>query len=333
MHDPAARNGHPALTTSTATVEPPEFFPTPNGPPDRAPAAAPRAERPNPATIAAWGFLGHLAETLAVPPEDRPRPGMHAQADLDRCFGVLRETLGRSVSAEPAPLAGRRRLPTERPGITVKFDIEGNEGYLIVGLYPDDTPGEIFIRLSKEGSTLGGAIDSWAMLFSLALQNGTPLADLVDKFAYARFEPSGRTNSRLVPECTSVVDFVARLLGCMFVPGYRDRPAPGARAPITDWRPPADPPPEMVAEPATSPTFLEIGPDGMPTWRAFVMTSEGKFAPAEGGSSLPAATPPPYRPAATVQATGPPCPVCGCVTVPAGACHRCVNCGCTTGCG
>lgn len=317
--DATDRNGPPAAPPIAPAFDP-EFFP--GARPD--PVGHRRLERPNPATIRAWSFVGSLCERLGIDPADRPRAGLADDRDAERCFKVLEATLA-APPAPPAPpvappavapLAGRRRLAPNRPGVTIKFDIEGNEGYLIVGFYPDQRPGEIFIRLAKEGSTLGGAVDGWAMLFSLALQNGTPLADLVDKFAYTRFEPSGRTNQPLVPTCTSVYDLVARLLGNLFVPGYRARPAPGPAppAPIVDWRPPDEPAPAAKAGPAVPEPARE------------------SYLYSQGPPSV-FASPLTVDPSARAVATGPPCTVCGCLTVPCGACHRCPNCGSAEGCG
>ena len=116
------------------------------------------------------------------------------------------------------PKAVRRRLPDERDGVTHKFSIGGHEGYLTVGLYPDTRqPGEIFIRMSKEGSSISGLMDSFATAISLALQYGVPLSTLVDKFIHSRFEPSGFTGNKEIPMAKSVMDYIFRYLALRFL--------------------------------------------------------------------------------------------------------------------
>ncbi len=121
------------------------------------------------------------------------------------------------LGGEPKPY--RRRLPTERAAITHKFDINGHEGYITVGLYEDGQPGEIFLKMAKEGSTVSGLMDTLATMTSLALQYGVPLRDLVNKFAHVRFEPAGFTANQEIPIAKSIVDYVFRWLGAKFLTG------------------------------------------------------------------------------------------------------------------
>src|ERR1035437_3351635 len=126
-----------------------------------------------------------------------------------------------ALAAAAAPLepkAYRRRLPAERTAITHKFDIAGHEGYITVGLYPDGQPGEIFLKMAKEGSTISGLMDSFATTVSVALQYGVPLHDLVHKFAHVRFEPSGFTANPEIPIAKSIIDYIFRWLGSRFLP-------------------------------------------------------------------------------------------------------------------
>jgi ribonucleoside-diphosphate reductase alpha chain len=116
-----------------------------------------------------------------------------------------------------AALPHRRRLPAERTALTHKFDIAGHEGYITVGLYPDGQPGEIFLKMAKEGSTVSGLMDSFATTVSVALQYGVPLRDLVNKFAHVRFEPSGFTGNQEIPIAKSIVDYIFRWLGSRFL--------------------------------------------------------------------------------------------------------------------
>ena len=111
----------------------------------------------------------------------------------------------------------RHRLPGERAAVTHRFDISGHEGYITVGLYPDGQPGEIFLKMAKEGSTVSGLMDSFATTVSVALQYGVPLRDLVNKFAHVRFEPSGFTGNQEIPIAKSIVDYIFRWLGSRFL--------------------------------------------------------------------------------------------------------------------
>jgi len=125
-----------------------------------------------------------------------------------------------------AALPHRRRLPSERTAVTHKFDIAGHEGYITVGLYPDGQPGEIFLKMAKEGSTVSGLMDSFATTVSVALQYGVPLRDLVNKFAHVRFEPSGFTGNQEIPIAKSIIDYIFRWLGSRFL-GPDDKAALG----------------------------------------------------------------------------------------------------------
>jgi ribonucleoside-diphosphate reductase alpha chain len=134
----------------------------------------------------------------------------------------------------------RRRLPSERTAVTHKFEISGHEGYITVGLYPDGQPGEIFLKMAKEGSTVSGLMDSFATTVSVALQYGVPLRDLVNKFAHVRFEPSGFTGNQEIPIAKSLIDYIFRWLGSRFLTsedramlGLIDRSALVSDPPIT----------------------------------------------------------------------------------------------------
>jgi len=125
----------------------------------------------------------------------------------------------------------RRRLPETRMSVTHKFEIAGHEGYITVGLFDNGQPGELFIQMAKEGSTIGGLMDGVATLTSLALQYGVPLESLVKKFAYQRFEPSGFTKNPDIRNATSITDYVFRWLGCQFIAGYREATSPHRNQP------------------------------------------------------------------------------------------------------
>ena len=111
----------------------------------------------------------------------------------------------------------RRRLPDERQSITLRFEIGDNKGFLTVGMYPDGSPGEIFITMSKEGSTLSGMLDSLAVMISIALQHGAPIEAIVGKLACVKYEPCGVTNHKCIKVADSITDFIARFLGMKFI--------------------------------------------------------------------------------------------------------------------
>ncbi|MBK5257379.1 MAG: vitamin B12-dependent ribonucleotide reductase, partial [Vicinamibacteria bacterium] len=150
----------------------------------------------------------------------------------------LRKQLAKAQAE--AALPHRRRLPSERSAITHKFDIAGHEGYITVGLYPDGQPGEIFLKMAKEGSTVSGLMDTFATTVSVALQYGVPLKDLVNKFAHVRFEPSGFTGNQEIPIAKSIIDYIFRWLGSRFLSpedkanlGLIDRTAVVADVPVS----------------------------------------------------------------------------------------------------
>jgi ribonucleoside-diphosphate reductase alpha chain len=124
----------------------------------------------------------------------------------------------------------RRRLPDTRHSITHKFSVTGHEGYLTVGLYEDGQPGELFITMAKEGSTVGGLMDVIGTCTSMALQYGVPLITLVDKFRHARFEPAGMTSNRDIPFAKSLIDYIFCWMGCQFIPGYAEANTPNRTA-------------------------------------------------------------------------------------------------------
>lgn len=125
----------------------------------------------------------------------------------------------------------RRTMPDTRMSITHKFEIAGHEGYITAGLYDDGQPGEVFVQMSKEGSTIGGLMDTVATLTSMALQYGVPLEQLVNKFAYQRFEPSGYTRNPNIRTAFSITDYVFRWLGCEFIKGYKEATSPDSHQP------------------------------------------------------------------------------------------------------
>ncbi len=120
-------------------------------------------------------------------------------------------------AASGTTVGGRRVLPVTRRSVTHKFAVGGFEGYLTIGLFEDNVPGEIFIKMSKEGSTLSGLIQGFCRAFSLALQYGLPVPAAVDRFRGMRFEPSGPTSNPDIPEASSILDYVARYIELHYV--------------------------------------------------------------------------------------------------------------------
>ena len=178
------------------------------------------------------------------------------------------------IPAEPKPY--RRRLPAERQAITHKFDISGHEGYITVGLYPDGQPGEIFLKMAKEGSTISGLMDTFATTVSVALQYGVPLHDLVHKFAHVRFEPSGFTANPEIPIAKSIVDYIFRWLGSRFLP-----PEERANLGLVDR--------SGTAESSVQPLTLGFGGSGA-AGSGGAGTSGSTGAPAPSGAPSPAST-------------------------------------------
>ena len=199
----------------------------------------------------------------------------------------------------------RRRLPEEREAIIHKFSIAQNEGYLMVGLYDDNTPGEIFVVMSKEGSTISGLMDAFSTSISLALQYGVPLKVLVNKFTHTRFEPAGITTNQDIRFAKSVVDYIFRWLGLKFLPKEEQDALGLAR------------------------TTLENG-------------TQVKLVEPVGSKAAPIATEVSAREAPELatplasfdnQSDAPACENCGMIMVRAGSCYKCNNCGNTSGCG
>jgi ribonucleoside-diphosphate reductase alpha chain len=188
----------------------------------------------------------------------------------------LRKDLAKAQAEAGKP--HRRRLPTERAATTHKFDIAGHEGYITVGLYPDGQPGEIFLKMAKEGSTVSGLMDSFATTVSVALQYGVPLRDLVNKFAHVRFEPSGFTGNQEIPIAKSIIDYIFRWLGSRFLEA-NDKAALGLidRSAIVADYPAASP--AAAAPLAYGTTAAASVPNG----------TAGAEPPAVGGGSSPEA--------------------------------------------
>ncbi|MDP8905308.1 MAG: vitamin B12-dependent ribonucleotide reductase [Chloroflexota bacterium] len=263
------------------------------------------------------------------------------------------------LAGEPKPY--RRRLPDERRAITHKFQVAGHEGYITVGLYPDGQPGEIFLKMAKEGSTVSGLMDSLATMTSISLQYGVPLRDLVNKFAHSRFEPAGFTGNQEIPIAKSIVDYVFRWLGSRFL-SKDERDALGI---ITredtggSLSEPSGPSASGLSAPeGTRASEAPAGPTTSTTTqsaRGTVPPEETRPAPigevqpdkaglpalANGNANGHSDTAKPIKPlelgggtkvAFSVSADSPSCADCGSIMVRNGSCYKCLNCGSTSGC-
>jgi len=195
----------------------------------------------------------------------------------------------------------RKRLPDERRAFTHKFSVAGHEGYITVGLYDDGNPGEIFITMAKEGSTVSGLMDSFATAISLSLQYGVPLKTLVDKFTHMRFEPAGFTNNPEIPLARSIMDYIFRWMGKKFLP-----------------------PEEQPERPPV--TTEENGGETKPS-----KDVGAGLKPAQGGV-VGAGEAGQKQAAFQNQMDAPPCSDCGMIMVRNGSCYKCLNCGGTSGC-
>lgn len=252
---------------------------------------------------------GAISKTVNVPKESTVDEILEAYVDAWR-LGAKAVSIYRDGSKRTQPLNTsnetqtstaestqsqpvRRRLPDERQAFTHKFDIAGHEGYVTVGLFEDGTPGEIFLVMAKEGSTISGFADAFAQAISYALQYGVPLQVLVDKFSHVRFEPSGLTKNRDVRFAKSIVDYIFRWLAGKFL-------SPQAQ--------------------------FEAGVNGreatqLPTLPPLEQTESSnndlvamQFAAIQN------------------QEDAPPCSTCGAIMVRSGSCYKCANCGNTSGC-
>ncbi|MDD5139513.1 MAG: vitamin B12-dependent ribonucleotide reductase [Verrucomicrobiales bacterium] len=238
-------------------------------------------------------------------------------APLENRIKELEGEVARLRAESGKPL--RRRLSDTRQALTHKFDIAGHEGYLTVGLFEDGQPGELFITMAKEGSTIGGLMDSIGTLCSMAFQYGVPLDALVRKFAHQRFEPSGFTKNPEIRNASSITDYVFRWLGLQFVPGYREslnvaRTQPELAMPglLEEIKKKVNRPvPELPIAEDTDVLDVksENGNGHERSYTKLTLTSSFQN-----------------------QGDAPTCPVCGHVAVRNGACYKCLNCGESLGC-
>ena len=234
----------------------------------------------------------------------------------------------------------RRRLPDTRNALTHKFDVAGHEGYITVGLYEDGTPGEMFITMAKEGSTIGGLMDTVATLVSVALQYGVPTESLLRKFEHTRFEPNGMTRNPEIPMAKSLTDYIFRWMGMEFVPGYRAANAPqrGPRKSAEIPTPQPQRPSTSDAEARKADAHVDESPDAKPFDYGSGLTAQASrpasptTSPAVPRLSQSVALDPLSQQGSQMQSDAPACDVCGSITVRSGTCYKCQNCGNSMGC-
>jgi ribonucleoside-diphosphate reductase alpha chain len=254
-----------------------------------------------------------------------------------------------SQPAQGPPRAVRHRLPEERASLTHKFGIAGHEGYITVGLYPNGQPGEIFIRMAKEGSTVAGLMDSFATAISLSLQHGVPLKVLCEKFAHSRFEPSGWTGNEQIGYAKSVMDYIFRWLQLRFLSGQQlslfaglagastpsgvilsgaaeGRAVEGPASSLTPEQHASSrgmgstsaPQGGIVSDLAASSQV--VTPSERSESRDLHLTDRGLYHAADAMKSM-------YD-----MGDAPSCHTCGAIMVRNGSCYRCMSCGSTSGC-
>jgi len=274
-----------------------------------------------------------------------------------------------ALDSQRPPRAVRHRLPAERASVTHKFGLGGHEGYITVGLYPNGQPGEIFIRMAKEGSTVSGLMDSFATAISLALQHGVPLKVLCEKFAHTRFEPSGWTGNEQIGYAKSIMDYIFRWIQIRFLSGQQldlfAGLSPQASVPVQGTvTSPANtvvPKSEVILSEAKNPSISPLSSSAYPEnyfddrtppqqgiapdLQASSGLSEGlsgkglsSFGEAGGPASISSfADRGIYHAADAMKdlydmGDSPSCATCGAIMTRSGSCYRCMSCGSTSGC-
>jgi ribonucleoside-diphosphate reductase alpha chain len=225
------------------------------------------------------------SQPLSAAGQKKDEKKSEASPEVEVVAAMQQELFGRNQ---------REKMPAERASVTHKFSIGGHEGYITVGMYEDGRPGEIFIKMSKEGSTLSGIMDGLALTVSIGLQYGVPLKVYVDKLLNTRFEPSGITANPKIRFVSSVLDYIARWLGGRFI----------------------------------SADYLKLNGAAMPENSAAAAAPLPVVAQALAALPVTSASSKPSN----AHEGAPTCSECGMLMVPNGACYKCENCGSTSGC-
>jgi ribonucleoside-diphosphate reductase alpha chain len=326
---------------------------------------------------AAQPFLsGAISKTVNMPKDSTPDDIAGAYLEGWK-LGLKALAVYRDGSKESQPLSTkgeekpekavgaprRERLPDTRKSVTHKFNVGGHEGYITVGLYPDGRPGELFITMAKEGSTIGGLMDCFGTAVSMSLQYGVPLEVYVNKFSHTRFEPMGYTKNPDIRIAKSVVDYIFRWLGITFLPGYREAnkllqgpPEEPTKGAAQDAEKEFGPAAKTAGGPSLGPGSAAASSTALPKGHS------PKAANASGGGSTasrghgngsarrvasgPAVASSGEGPAADpasalatlsdqfapFQTDAPICDNCGSITVRSGNCYLCYVCGSSLGC-
>jgi ribonucleoside-diphosphate reductase alpha chain len=316
---------------------------------------------------AAQPFLsGAISKTVNMPRETTPadiadaylagwRLGLKALA-VYRDGSKESQPLSTSTEADKAAkksaaVPRRERLLDTRQSITHKFNVAGHEGYITVGLYPDGRPGELFITMAKEGSTVGGLMDCFGTAVSMSLQYGVPLEVYVSKFSHTRFEPMGHTKNPDIRIAKSIVDYIFRWLGIMFLPGYKEaqqglnveepkpsaeEDAPGKTLPAarTAGGQPSEPRTARSEKSAKSSNGALSNGNGKNGHHPAQTAEEQRLLLERAGVApkLSQAGTARSEQFATFQVDAPSCDNCGAITVRSGNCYLCHNCGNSMGC-
>ncbi len=317
---------------------------------------------------AAQPFLsGAISKTVNMPRETTPEEVAEAYLEGWR-LGLKALAIYRDGSKESQPLSTstegdkaaekalaaprRERLPDTRQSVTHKFSVSGHEGYITVGLFEDGRPGELFITMAKEGSTIGGLMDSFGTAVSMSLQYGVPLEVYVKKFSHTRFEPMGYTNNPDIRIAKSIVDYIFRWLGLTFLPGYREAvhgvPAEKASENSTGDDSESETQPASMkdgglkeAQGATPSTLAPQVKNGSGSHLGAPATKNGHGNSTDhtlrlekAGVVMSAASESSQRGEqfASFQSDAPSCDNCGAITVRNGNCYLCYNCGNSMGC-
>lgn len=315
---------------------------------------------------------GAISKTVNMPKESTPEDVSDAYMEGWR-LGLKALAIYRDGSKEMQPLSTkakedkaaeklvaaprRERLPDTRQSITHKFNISGHEGYITVGLYPDGRPGELFITMAKEGSTIGGLMDCFGTAVSMSLQYGVPLEVYVSKFSHTRFEPMGFTKNTDIRIAKSIVDYIFRWLGITFLPGYRE---------ANKMPPPAGSSTSEAGDSDSEPRPAAMTAGGPKQAQGSVNTSKSPNGSSSASGNGQHGLKPPHKRSgngspvtvasveqrmavsvlaesvdgtasrsdqfASFQTDAPACDSCGSITVRCGNCYLCYNCGTSMGC-
>ncbi|MBM4057415.1 MAG: vitamin B12-dependent ribonucleotide reductase, partial [Planctomycetes bacterium] len=319
---------------------------------------------------AAQPFLsGAISKTVNMPRETTPADIAHAYHEGWRmglkALAIYRDgskesqplstsTEGDKAAAKATPAPRRERLPDTRRSVTHKFSVGGHEGYITVGLYDDGRPGELFITMAKEGSTIGGLMDAFGTAVSMSLQYGVPLEVYIKKFSHTRFEPWGYTKNADIPVAKSLVDYIFRWMGMEFLPGYREASRPGGGGGEAAA---AGEPTESESKPAATKASGLADGQGKPKANGESTASRGRHPAGNGAAGKVVAMRTSAADTAAVleraglkmavdpgshddrqsqfakfQIDAPACENCGAITVRNGNCYLCHNCGNSMGC-